>query len=214
MANEASAGTGTDGARVVDEVKAAAKDVASTAKESVLGLKDQVTERATERVETRTHALADSLESLVNALHAAENALRDDNQESLATYAASLTSYVERSSGYIRNNDMNGLLTDLQKVGRENTGMFMGSTFVAGAALGRFLRASSGALGDEGTTTSGAGAGIGVTRDMGVETGMRGGSYTGSSSDVGTSYGASTTTGARTSPTDMLGDGMNDGGTR
>ncbi len=186
MNEEMSAVNGTDGARVVDEVKAAAKDVASTAKESVMGLKDQVSERASETVQTKKHALADSLESLVNALHAAEKALRDDNQESLATYASSLTQYVERSSGYIRNNDMNGLMTDLQKAGRENAGMFMGSTFVAGAALGRFLRASSSTddLTDAASESSTSGPTVRVEGGMPM------------------------------SPTDGMGDGMLDGGQR
>ena len=132
-----------DAGAVVDDVKAAARDVADTAKESVQGLRADMSERATEGVNEKKHALADSLGSLVNALRAAEQALRDDSQESLATYSSSLATYVERSSGYLRNNDMNGLMNDLQKVGRENTGMFMGGTFVAGAALGRFLRAST-----------------------------------------------------------------------
>jgi hypothetical protein len=128
---------------VVDEVKAAARDVADTAKQSVADLKDEVSERATGSVNEKKHALADSLESLVTALRAAEKALRDDSQESLATYSSSLATYVERSSGYVRNNDMSGLMNDLQRVGRENTGVFMGGSFVAGAALGRFLRAST-----------------------------------------------------------------------
>ena len=87
--------------------------------------------------------LADSLGSVVNALRAAERSLREDNQTGLADYSSSIASYVERSTGYVRDSDMNGLMTDLQRVGRENTAMFMGSSFAAGAALGRFLRASA-----------------------------------------------------------------------
>ncbi|HEX6693303.1 MAG TPA: hypothetical protein VF035_01245 [Longimicrobiales bacterium] len=135
------AGTGTGGA--VAELKAAGKDAVSTAKETVSELKEQMTERATEGVESRKSVLADSLSSVVNALRAAERSLREDNQTGLADYSSSIASYVERSSGYVRDNDMNGLMSDLQRVGRENTTMFMGGSFAAGAALGRFLRASA-----------------------------------------------------------------------
>jgi hypothetical protein len=144
---------------IIDEVKTAAREVRDGALDQVHELRDDMSERATGTVNEKKSALADSLGSIVNALRAAEKALRDDGQESLAAYSSNLATYVDRSTGYIRDNDMNGLMTDLQKVGRENSGMFMGGTFVAGAALGRFLRASAPepAMGDApSATTSGA----------------------------------------------------------
>jgi hypothetical protein len=136
--------TGDAGAaQVVDEVKAAARNVAAAAGESARDARDEVAGRASESINQKKHALADSLDSLVHALRAGERALREDNQESLASYSASLATYVERSTGYVRNNDLSGLVSDMERVGRENSGLFMGGTFVAGAALGRVLRASA-----------------------------------------------------------------------
>ena len=147
MQDEMSDMAGGNGARsgtsAAAELKAAGKEAATTARETVADLKDQVAERATEGIESRRNVLAESLNSVVAALRAAEQSLRDDNQQGLAEYSSSIASYVERSTGYVRDNDMNGLMTDLQRVGRENTAMFMGSSFAAGAALGRFLRASA-----------------------------------------------------------------------
>jgi hypothetical protein len=189
MMNEVNAGPATDGARVVDEVKDAASDVAEKAKDSVREVRDEVADRAAEALQGKKHAFADSLDALVHALHAAEQALRDDSQESLARYSGSLATYVERSTGYIRNNDMSGLMSDLQTAGRENTGMFMGSTFVAGAALGRFLRASS------------ADSSSDMMSDASAQTGM--------SEDGDSQRGA-----PRTSPSEVLGAGTSNGGMR
>ena len=160
------AGAGTGGA--VAELKAAGQEAATTARETISELKDQVRERATEGVDNRKHVLADSLSSVVNALRAAERSLREDDQTGLAEYSASIATYMERSSGYVRDNDMSGLMADLQQVGRENTAMFMGSSFAAGAALGRFLRASAPAPAPESADARATPAVPGGVRDTGM----------------------------------------------
>jgi hypothetical protein len=172
MSDESSGTRGNEPGNAPEEVKAAAKDAAATANQ-------------------RKHAIAESLESVVTALRAAERALRDDNQAALAEYSAGLATYVERSTEYVRNNDMSGLMSDLERVGREDTGMFMGGTFVAGAALGRLLRASSPEMMSDG------GAGRWSSTSARNE---------GAMSDGSGSAGAT-----RTSPTDMMRGGMRDG---
>jgi hypothetical protein len=155
------------------------EEARESVKQELRSARDDVQRRAVDTVNRQKHEVADRLESIVHALHAAQQSLRDDEQSQLASYVGDLTQQVERSTGYLRNNDFGGMMRDMERLARNNTGVFLGSTFVAGMAMGRFLRASEpeqpgGELADYGTTGYGAtGFGTGGTAVM---DGLTGGS--------------------------------------
>lgn len=117
-----------------------------SAKDSVTrelrGARDDLQERAADTVNRQKHQIADRLESIVHALGAAQQSLRDDEQAQLAGYVGDVTQQIRRSTGYLRNNDYSGMMRDMEDMARRNSSVFVGSTFVAGLAMGRFLRAS------------------------------------------------------------------------
>ncbi|MGH7444348.1 MAG: hypothetical protein ACREKM_05705, partial [Longimicrobiales bacterium] len=88
-----------------------------SAKDSVTqelrGARDDVQRRAADTVNRQKHQIADRLESIVHALSAAQQSLRDDEQAQLAGYVGDLTQQIQRSTGYLRNNDYGGMMRDM-----------------------------------------------------------------------------------------------------
>ncbi|HEU5208440.1 MAG TPA: hypothetical protein VFU06_03430 [Longimicrobiales bacterium] len=134
-ANRSSMESRADSTKAVEQVR-------DTVKEELRSAGADVQRRAADNVNRQKHRVADRLDSIVHALNAARNSLQDDDQGQLASYVGDLTSQVERSTGYLRNNDYGAMMRDMENLARNNTGVFLGSTFVAGLAMGRFLRAS------------------------------------------------------------------------
>jgi len=125
-----------------DDSRGTAEQVREKVTHELRSVRDDVERRAADNVNRQKHRVADRLDSIVHALNAARAALQDDDQGQLAGYVGDLTSQVERSTGYLRNNDYGAMMRDMEDLARRNTGLFIGSTFVAGLAMGRFLRSS------------------------------------------------------------------------
>lgn len=185
-ADERSAVASTRSSSSTDGTGHAVDKARGTVKQELRSARDDVQQRAADTVNRQKHRVADRLDAIVHALSAAQESLRDDEQPQLARYVDDLTRQVERSTGYLRNNDFGGMMRDMEDLARNNTGVFLGSTFVAGMAMGRFLRSSEpeqpgGELtGDWRGETQSRGAGAGGT-------GAYGTGVAGSTSAFGTS---------------------------
>lgn len=131
--------------RIAEVRQQAAQQVSKardTVKEEIRTVKDDVEHRAADRVNRQKHQVADRMDAMVHALDAAGSSLRDDGQDQISGFVDDLGRQVARSTGYLRNNDFHGMVRDMEQLARGNTALFLGSTFVAGVAMGRFLRAS------------------------------------------------------------------------
>src|SRR5690606_32585923 len=127
--------SGSNSPGAVDQVR-------DTVKHELRSARDDVQRVAADKVNREKHRIADRMDSIVHALNAARGSLDDDGQGQLARYVGDLTEQIERSTGYLRNNDYGAMMRDMENLARSNTGVFLGSMFVAGLALGRLLRAS------------------------------------------------------------------------
>lgn len=127
--------SGSNSPGAVDQVR-------DTVKHELRSARDDVQRVAADKVNREKHRIADRMDSIVHALNAARGSLDDDGQGQLARYVGDLTEQIERSTGYLRNNDYGAMMRDMENLARSNTGVFLGSMFVAGLALDRFLRAS------------------------------------------------------------------------
>ncbi len=139
---EASGSTFPTSGDSAEQSRSTVDNAKDSVKQELREVRDDAQRRAADTVNRQKHQVADRLDSIVHALGAAQQSLRDDEQSQLASYVDDLGKQVERSTGYLRNNDFGGMMRDMQNVARNNTGLFLGSTFVAGMAMGRFLRAS------------------------------------------------------------------------
>jgi len=124
-----------------EDVKASAREAKQEVKERARDVKDDVQERALNAAERRKGSLAESVNALASALEAAASRLDEQQERRLAGWTRDASSRVERMAGYLRENDMQGLTRDLRSTARENPAAFVGTSFAAGLAAGRFLRA-------------------------------------------------------------------------
>jgi hypothetical protein len=126
------------------------------AMESVRGAREQVMgqvreqagtarEGAARMVDERKKTLAGSVHALASAFDAAAASLSDGNQARLAELTRDLSGRAQRIASYLEEQDTRGLVTDLEGTAREHPAAFLGTTFAAGLAAGRFLRSSSSA---------------------------------------------------------------------
>ena len=125
-----------------EEAKQQAEEKAEEAKAQAREVASDVKQKAEEEVDRRTSQGADRLDTVVRALHSAADQLDADGQEWLADYTRKAAGQVDRVTGYLRDEDAPGMLNDLEHMARSNPGTFLGTTFAAGLAAGRFLRSS------------------------------------------------------------------------
>lgn len=142
------------GRRKAEEAKQEGLEKARELKAQGREAVEEVKEQAKERVDRGTSRAAERLDAVVRALGTAARQLEEEGEGSLASYTRQAASRVDRMTGYLREEDAPAMMADLEDMARTNPGTFIGTTFAAGLALGRFLRASS----PEGHPGNGSGA--------------------------------------------------------
>ena len=99
-------------------------------------------EHAEQRFEQGKAALDDQVETIHSAVDGAARRLREEDSP-LASYADELSGQLARFSDGIQNSSLDDLAVKTRRVARENPGLFMLGSIVAGIAAGRFFKASS-----------------------------------------------------------------------
>lgn len=125
-------------ATVREQAKEVTHELSSTAREQGEELK----QRAAAAAEERKTEAAEIVGALATALHAAGDSLRQQDQQRLGRMGDDVANQVDRMASYLRDNDMRGMLHDLEEFSRRNPAAFLGITFVGGLLAGRFLRSS------------------------------------------------------------------------
>jgi plasmid stabilization system protein ParE len=129
------------GARA-EEATAMVKDEARDLKAQGEDAARQVKQAAQGEIERRSNNLADGLDSVGRAMRLAAEDLEGEGQDWLADYTRRAAGQVERVGRYLHDEDAPAMLTDLEEMARSNPGTFLGTSFAAGVAAGRFLRSS------------------------------------------------------------------------
>lgn len=126
------------GRQTAEQAKQKAEDLRAKGHEAV----EKVKREAEDQVDRRTSQMADGLHSIVSALHTAAEQLAGEGQEWMADYTRQAARQVDRVSGYLEDEDAPAMMADLEDMARSRPGTFVGTTFAAGLAMGRFLRSS------------------------------------------------------------------------
>jgi hypothetical protein len=157
--------TGPGGAR--EKARTASRDVLDRAVEK----KDELKQRAAAMADDRRAGVAERASSVSHALHGAADTLRENGEPQLSDWVHQAAGQVERVVGYLQGKKADGMADDLENLARQNPALFLGGTYLAGLALGRFLRASSperrGRADDAGRTDD-PGVGGHLTSDTGA----------------------------------------------
>jgi len=128
--------SGGDSARKKE--RAASRELLDRAVEK----KDEL-QRASSMAEDRWTGVVQRASSMSRALHGAADALRDNGEPQLSDRVHQAASQVARVAGYLEGKRTDGLADDLENLARNNPAFFLGATYLAGFALGRFLHAAS-----------------------------------------------------------------------
>ncbi|HEX6898380.1 MAG TPA: hypothetical protein VF789_01650 [Thermoanaerobaculia bacterium] len=129
---------------VAQQAKDQAKGLAHEAKDQVKQVAGQARDHVQELVGQQKDQAADKLGTLAGALREAANKLNEGEQSGdFGRYADQAAQQVDKLSTYLRDNDLRGFVRDTESFARRRPDLFLGTTFLAGLMLARFLKASS-----------------------------------------------------------------------
>lgn len=160
------------------------------------GILNQVREKAASQLNEQKARATDSLGNVAQAVRQSTQQLREQQYDTVAQFVERAADQIERFSNHLREHDLNELVSEAQRLARQQPAVFIGSSFAAGMLAARFIKASrpSRSFGDDRYRGYGATGG-------GSDTGFdRGGAYDrGTASGPTSSYGGSTSYGGGTS---------------
>lgn len=135
----------TDKARQVGaEAAGHAREVAEHAKRQGAEMLDSVKDRAMSEASAQKESLADRLEDMAHAVHRSGEQL-EGHQDWLAHLVERGASELEGLARNLRNNDLQGLVSDLGGFAQRQPALFFGASMAAGFALARVGKVAVGA---------------------------------------------------------------------
>jgi uncharacterized protein YjbJ (UPF0337 family) len=132
---------------VTGQIKETVGQVAEQAQQAAGQVANQARQQVSSRVAGQKDRAADGLTSLAHALRQTSQQLREQDQQTITGYVEGAASQVERISNYLKQNDLGGLIDDVEQFARRQPALFLGGTFVLGLLGARFLKSSRPATG-------------------------------------------------------------------
>jgi uncharacterized protein YjbJ (UPF0337 family) len=195
--------TASDATReMTGQVKETVGQVTDQAQQAAGQVVDQARQQVSSRLTGQKDRAAEGLTSVAHALRQTSQQLRDQDQQTVTGYIERAASQVERVSNYLKQNDLGGLVDDVEQFARRQPALFLGGTFVLGLLGARFLKSSRPYTGNGGGYNGSTAL---AQRQPGYySTGYQGGvgtrfSNAGASSGAGMRSGSSSTMGRATS---------------
>lgn len=106
------------------------------------GVMDQVKQQASTRVNEQKARAAEGLGSVASAIRQASEQLRSENK-TLAEYSDKAVDQIQLFADRIRDKEPAEMLRDLERFARRNPAAFVGSAFLLGLGLARFLKSTN-----------------------------------------------------------------------
>lgn len=129
-------------ASVTEQAKQATSEVAEQVKQTTGQVADLAREQVSTRLSGQKDRAAEGLTSVADALRQTGQQLRGQDQQMVTDYIDSAAAQVEKISNYLRQNDLGGLVDDIESLARRQPGLFMGGAFALGLLGARFLKSS------------------------------------------------------------------------
>jgi len=181
---------------VTGQVKETVGQVTEQAQQAAGQVVDQARQQVSSRLADQKDRAAEGLTSVAHALRQTSQQLHEQDQQAVTGYIESAASQVERVSNYLKQNDLGGLIDDVERFARRQPALFLGGTFVLGLLGARFLKSSRPSTYPGSTALA--------QRQLGYSTGYQRGGGTrfpnaGTSSGAGMRSGSASTMGRATS---------------
>ena len=130
---------------------------------------DQVKDKATSQMNAQKERATAGLGSVADAVRQTGRQLRDQQHDGVAQVVESAAAQLERFSNHLRNRSLDELVSDAQRLARQQPAIFVGTSFAAGLVAARFIKASS--PGRQERFGSGSGGNRNEWRDTASQTG-------------------------------------------
>lgn len=135
---------------IADQVKEQAhqaidqgKQAVQQGKEMAGGLLDRTRELVKTQLGTQKDNAVAGLNDVAQALLLSSNHLQEQGQGGVAHYADTAAEKITSLSGYLRQREVEDVLSEVQDFARQKPALFLGGTILLGLAAGRFLKSSS-----------------------------------------------------------------------
>lgn len=129
--------------RVVEKAQETAAPAVDRASEVAGNVMDQATEQAASRLDMGKDYAVEALTGVAQALRQTSQHLREEGaQPMLAQYVESGADQLESFNGYLRRNDVNTLVTEVESYARRSPTVFAGGAFALGLLAARFFRST------------------------------------------------------------------------
>jgi hypothetical protein len=100
---------------------------------------DKVGEQAKQTATTQKERIAGGLDATANAIRQTGQSVKQE-QPMVADYAEKAALRVDRVSGYLRQHDVDEVITDVQDYARANKGIFIAGTLLLGFMTARLVK--------------------------------------------------------------------------
>jgi ElaB/YqjD/DUF883 family membrane-anchored ribosome-binding protein len=137
------ASSGSEGQSTKDTVATTAGEVAQTAKQEVMDVKDQAGERARSMVDSRSTEVGSQMTSAARAVRSASDELRQQGSTTAATIVDTVADGAQRLGSYMESTDADSLLRDAEHFARRRPWLVAGAAATVGLLASRLLKASS-----------------------------------------------------------------------
>ena len=127
-----------------EQVTERIKDKASELKQQAKETAQDVRQRARSAADQQKHAAVGRVEGIAHALRTASDELRDQGQPIVAEYSRYAAEGLESMAQSLDRRQVGDFVNGIEQFARERPVAFIGGAMVAGFALARFMKSSSG----------------------------------------------------------------------
>jgi gas vesicle protein len=127
----------------LDAAREQAQEQAHKAAEQARNVAGQASDRARGMVDERSTQVGHQIGQQADDIRSAAQQLREQGKDGPAKLAEQAADRAERVGGYLRDNDADTILSDVERMARQNPWAVVAGGIALGFAASRFLKASS-----------------------------------------------------------------------
>ncbi len=131
------------GGRIVDLAQQKGGQAADQAQQKTQEIVEQARQQARSSLSEQKDRAAEGLDSVAQAVRQTGAQLRNQQQAGFAEYADRTADQIEHFSGYLRENDLEDMVHEVESFARRQPLLFLGGALAAGFLGARFLKSSS-----------------------------------------------------------------------
>ena len=133
---------GSSGLDAVRPAEFSDASVEGSSAEGSRGFVGSVKEKAKSQLNAQKSRATDQLDSFAQSVRQSTRRLRDERHDAVAAMLERGVDELERFAARLRDRDIDEFLADLERFGRRQPALFLGSSLAAGLLLARFAKAS------------------------------------------------------------------------